>query len=71
MGGKKTVAEMMGEVHRDVAILVSVFYTLDAYLGCKPDVSLPVTFAVLAGCIAALSIGVLLEYYRERDVSER
>lgn len=70
MGGKKTVAEMMGEVLRDVAILVSVFYTLDAYLGCKP-VSLPVTLAVLASCIAALSIGVLLEYYRERDVSER
>jgi hypothetical protein len=57
MGGKKTVAEMMGEVLRDVTILVSVFYTLDAYLGCKP-VSLPVTVAVLAGCIIALSLGV-------------
>jgi hypothetical protein len=70
MGGKKTVAEMMGEVLRDVAILVSVFYTLDAYLGCKP-VSLPVTLAVLAGCIVALSDGVLLEYYRQRNVSDR
>lgn len=70
MGGNKTVAEMMGEVLRDVAILVSVFYTLDAYLGCKP-VSLTVTLTVLTGCIAALAIGVLPEYYRERDASER
>jgi hypothetical protein len=42
MGGKKTGPEMLAEALRDIAILVAVFYTLDAYVGSQP-VNLKVT----------------------------
>lgn len=68
-GSRKTVPEMTGEVLRDIAVLVAVFYTLDAYLGRNP-VSVVVTLFVLGGAILSLCISILLETYRKRDIIE-
>lgn len=69
MGEKKTGPEMLAETLRDIAVLVAVFYMLDSYMSSRP-VSVPVTIEVLAGCILALVIGILLERLRKRDNPE-
>lgn len=60
---------MLAETLRDIAVLVAVFYMLDSYMSSRP-VSVPVTIEVLAGCILALVIGILLERLRKRDNPE-
>ena len=50
----------MGETLREIAILVAVFYTLEVFISNKP-VPFWLNGAVLAGCIAFLSLGIGLE----------
>lgn len=57
---------MLGEVLRDIAVLVAVFYTLDAYMANQP-VDVVVTLFVLLGCISILILGIVLELYRKND----
>ncbi len=52
MGGRKIVRGLMGETLREIAILVSVFYTLDIFVSNK-SVPAWLNWAVLASCIAA------------------
>jgi uncharacterized membrane protein len=66
MGGKKTGPEMVAEALRDVAILVTVFYPLDIYVGSRP-VNLKVSLCVLVGCIVLLLIGIVIERVRRRE----
>ena len=68
-GEKKTGPEMLAETLREIAVLVAVFYTLDIYLGTG-RVDLPVTIWIGVGCILSLTIGIILESVRKRDVPD-
>jgi hypothetical protein len=63
---KKTVAELMGDALREIAILSAVFFMLDKLMKDDPanTASLTVTLLVLAGCIITFSVGVLFEVLR-------
>lgn len=50
----------MGETVREIAVLVAVFYTLDIFVSDK-HVPPWLNWAVLAGCIFGLSLGIALE----------
>jgi len=69
MGEKKTGPEMLAETLREIAVLVAVFYTLDIYLGTE-RVDLAVTIWIGVGCILSLTIGIVLELTRKRDVPD-
>jgi hypothetical protein len=69
MGGKKTGPEMLAETLREIAVLVAVFYTLDIYLGTG-RVDLAVTIWIGVACILSLTIGIILELARKRDVPD-
>ena len=62
--GKQSVEQMIGEMLREVAVLVLVFVPLDALLAPEtvPDdsVALMVTIAVAAG-----ALGIMLERLRD------
>lgn len=51
---------LMGETLREIVILVAVFYTLDIFVSDK-QVPSWLNWAVLAGCIVGLSLGIALE----------
>ncbi len=63
---KKTVAEMVAEVLRELAVLVSVFYMLDVFVDQRL-VSTVLTIWVLVGCIVALALGIVLKRVRNAD----
>ncbi len=69
MGEKKTGPEMLAETLREIAVLVAVFYTLDIYLG-PGHANLAVTVGVAGGCIISLTIGIILERVRKRDIPD-
>lgn len=69
MGEKKTGPEMLAETLREIAVLVAVFYTLDIYLGTG-QVDLAGTIYVGIGCILSLTLGIILERVRQRDVPD-
>ena len=69
MGEKKTGPQMLAESLREIAVLVAVFYTLDIYLGTA-HMNLKVNIWVAIGCILSLTIGIILERVRRRDVSD-
>jgi hypothetical protein len=69
MGEKKTGPEMLAETLREIAVLVAVLYTLDIYLGTG-RVDLPVPIWIGVGCILSLTIGIILESVRKRDVPD-
>jgi hypothetical protein len=56
---KKSVAEMIGEFLRDIAILVLVFYPLDL----KPLTPLDRELIVLI-CLSFLTMGIIIERRR-------
>ena len=60
MAGRKTLRGLMGETVREIAVLVAVFYTLDIFVSDK-HVPPWLNWAVLAGCIIGLSLGIALE----------
>lgn len=59
---RKSVTEVAGETLREIAVLVAVFFMLDNLME-DAGYSLTATLSVLAACIIALSIGIVLECY--------
>jgi hypothetical protein len=62
--GKKSVEEMLGEMLREIAVLVLVFVPLDTLLapGSVPDNSVAVVVKIF---LAAAVLGILLERLRD------
>ena len=60
---KKSVAQMIGEVLRDIGILIVVFFPLDEWLTWKTVTPIFVSVSVLLSA-AAVTVGIVMERKR-------
>lgn len=69
MGEPKSVAEMIGEMLREAAVLVAVFVPLDAVFAVKLALdwkdTLLIIYSTLFGCGILGLLGVVIERRRE------
>jgi len=70
MGEPKSVAEMMGEMLRDAAVLVAVFVPLDVVLALKVALVWETTMLLIEStlivCAVLAIVGMVIERRRER-----
>lgn len=57
----KGVLEMLGEFFREAAVLLLIFYPLEASRNAKGDLSLPFILIVGSACITCLLMGIVFE----------
>jgi hypothetical protein len=62
----KSVAAMIGEMLRDVAVLMLVFVPLDVFIAWHFTLSILIIETTLLGCGILAAIGIWVERRRER-----